>query len=197
MRTIPYNSYLKATYFDLETQEQVFEILYRGIEFSDPTVVTLVVKANDTIEITGDRRLFFRGVIRDERKKVTQKGFGNERRFLRVVNARTARTPKWFIGVFRATRQMDHDGFDAFAHIRVPGVTETVRVPIQIKSSMLGVQYYTEKRPGHIKAGVLVFIVSEEVTDAKIRNQLMDNLRAIRATRTNPYKEFLESIAAR
>lgn len=196
MRTVPYNSYLKQQLFNLETQEQAFEVIYRGTEFSDPVVVTITIGTDNTIQILRDRRRFFKSIIREERKAVTKKGFGAERRFLKEANIRTKRTPKWFIGVFQASRAMDQNGIDAFAHIKVPGVQNTVRVPIQIKSSMLGIEHYAEKRPEYIKAGVLIFAISDDVTDVQIRNQLLMSLRAIRATRTDPYKEFLESITA-
>jgi hypothetical protein len=194
LRTVPHKSQLQRLNFDLTTQEQFFSIKYRGDEFSDPLVVVFTINTGGKIRIVTDRRVFFKGIIRKERREAARRGLANEERFFKKIAVRDAKTPQWFIGAFQASKALDSKGVDAIAHIKVPTVPGVVKVPIQIKSSDSGAEHYHLKHHDKVAAGIIILVVSNQMTDVQLRNTLLATLRGIRKTKTDPYKEFWEQI---
>lgn len=116
-------------------------------------------------------------------------GERTETRFLRAIQTDTGSKPAWFIKVLRATALLDMSGIDAIALVRYPKISEPVRIPIQIKSSIAGRESYFRHHPDAREARVVVIIIHERMDDDMICRTLYRELGEVWRDRVL-YKEF-------
>lgn len=89
-------------------------------------------------------------------------------------------TVPWLIKINCPGRKLDASGIDVIAAIEPLKSKRLVKVPIQIKSSEIGVQQYQKKRPDCIAAGVIVVVINEMLTDESISKIFLRQLTLLR-----------------
>jgi hypothetical protein len=107
-------------------------------------------------------------------------GRNAELRFLRVANERTEQTPPWFSSVKEAAPQMDAQGVDAIAFIKVVGRKKLLRVPIQVKSSRKGTRGFLRQQQRWEGPNFIVVVVHDLLEDDAIRRRLYGLLQNVR-----------------
>ncbi len=126
-----------------------------------------------------------------------KRGAHREDKFFRAARKKTKQTPWWFRSVRRASPGMDVRGIDGFVKVKIHPDQKAMSVPIQIKSSASGKYHYAVKHPLNLNAGVVVLIISEEMTDDEIRHMLYSELGKVRSLSREHFQEFLEKLLER
>lgn len=76
---------------------------------------------------------------------------------------------------------MDQKGVDAIVRIEVPRRSRHVSIPVQIKTSWIGLKRYRIKRPSPLYRGaVLIIVVQPNLSDNQIRERTYMLLEKIR-----------------
>lgn len=94
------------------------------------------------------------------RKLAHLRGLQTEGRLFSTFNQPSTSLPDWFYGIRKGTRSDDQNGIDAFA------ITDVGEIPLQIKSSMRGMEKFWEQRP---KSECVVLILHPEMIDVDVR----------------------------
>jgi len=106
----------------------------------------------------------------------------------------------WIGKITRTGTKLDMVGVDILIYIR-PLIVHTdrkthrndIKVPIQVKSSMVGLRKYYEKHPQKVDAGVIVIVVNDDHTDLEIQSQLLGRLEYIREA-GNDFCDFFKEL---
>jgi hypothetical protein len=119
------------------------------------------------------------------------RGLQNEKRFFSLM--KTAVFPDWVLGVDQSSLREDVLGIDAVARIvRVDGTS--VRVPIQIKSSFMGMEQHFRKYPEDWFNRVLVVVVNDDRGDREITTRILEEFRHVRTHRYD-YEDIFKVIS--
>lgn len=95
----------------------------------------------------------------------------NENRFMRILKELQNMYPDFILSSRRATGLEDSEGIDFFVEIRLPeGVQQrSMLVPIEVKSSPLGIARWQVKHSDTQSEGILIFHFRSNMSDRKIR----------------------------
>ena len=163
----------QGSFVTVAKKNQCFKIKWRH-PVHEAMFDLLIVKVDEEsqIRIIHSWMEFFKKVSEDNFF-----GFSRETKFLNAFQNLSG-SPKWLIKVERAHPFLDRRGVDAFAQIRL-GADDTLKVPIQIKSSKRGKSQFFEKRPSY-RAVVIGIVVRSTASDESIRHELVCALSGIR-----------------
>ena len=92
---------------------------------------------------------------------------------------------------------MDVRGFDFFAIVKTVKRPDGMSVPLQIKSSPMGMWTYFQKREDYRQAGVIVLVIREHMSAEHIRSYTYRKLQRVRTYEGQHYADFLQRISKR
>ncbi len=131
----------------------------------------ILVDEDGSVKVMADRR---QQVVR-----LSPIGFVRETRLFNVMKLRTAPTPDWYLKCERGSYGLDKRGVDGFAKISTPG--GTIKIPFQVKSSILSVKRFFEEYPEY-RGIVAAVVVNDNSSDDELRSSMYTALEELRNT---------------
>lgn len=98
-----------------------------------------------------------------------------EERFFRIMRENN-KYPDWFCGIVRSSAMFDVKGIDAFAYVRQQRTQNRVKVPIQLKTSRVGIQLFFKQWPEYWQQRVIALNVSPLRSEEEICRALFSEL---------------------
>jgi hypothetical protein len=123
-------------------------------------------------------------------------GIKNERRFAEAFAHYDPHEPGWFLGLDESSSVLDLRGVDFIAWVKYPKRRAPMPVPVQIKSSENGKDFYYKKHPRAKDAGVIVLVLNKRDTQGGIRARLFAELAKVRE-KGIVYAEYVEELRVR
>lgn len=114
------------------------------------------------------------------------KGNATERRFLKIAKAAKTHVSR----VERAPLKLDRAGIDAIVHTHNVDGQGSIQIPVQVKSSWLGVIKHERRYPNHMRAGVICIVVGNLQSNAEISQTLCSAIEHIQEQKMN-FTQFL------
>lgn len=129
-----------------------------------------------------------------------ERGIQNFVRFMHIVNTDWTGRPSWYAMTIETDVFYDMLGVDAVAFIRYQGDDYFSMIPVQVKSSVLGLDDYVDKY--HQKIGPMGLplpigaVVNQHRGEGEVRTRFIGNLQRVRDNNIR-YEGYLEYIAGR
>ena len=163
----------QGSFVTVAKKNQCFKIKWRH-PVHEALFDLLIVKVDEEsqIRIIHSWMEFFKKVSEDNFF-----GFSRETKFLNAFQNLNG-LPKWLIKVERAHPFLDRRGVDAFAQIRL-GDGDTLKVPVQIKSSAHGKSEFFKKQPLY-RDVIVGIVIKNKSSNEDIRHELVSALGVIR-----------------
>jgi hypothetical protein len=120
-----------------------------------------------------------------------QRGVSAEKRLVSMIRSSRKEIP-WIKTVRLAGRKLDQMGVDVIVYIQPLEGTVSLKVPIQVKSSVAGLLHHHLKYPHHRPAGVVEVLVNAMCSDVQLQLYMKEQLELIRKSGMN-YGDFFAS----